>query len=580
MPYLSVEDFKGGLDRSRMELTSEVGTLQTAKNVHITRGGEIQKSKKFVSKYSLPAGLTFGLASLGETLYVFGSGTTPGSMPAGIEYQQLQNPDGSAMTDIIDISVADGNLYVLAEFADGTRHHFFDGAIIDDWYEGLVRSSMASIGDVATQIANAINADSEALGATASSSGNIITITSSVVNDAFTCTAEATNGGNINDQTIVAVETQAATGALPEISTVTLGGTLDPGDLFSVTIDDRVYGASPFTGLSATSVASLKGKIYATADKSIFFSGSAEPAQWKEQNEGSGFIDISSQGSASEDLTALGIYQNNLAIFSRNNIQIWSMDADPASNLQLQVLDNIGTDSRRTVLSYASGDDVFFLADSGLRSLKARDSSNSADISDIGTPIDDIVVADMAALSRSVIQDACAVIDPIDGRYICALNNKMYVFSFFRSKKVSAWSTWEKGIVVDYWARAANRIYARVDDTIYLYGGDNNDEYDAGPYTVILPYFDATTIATFKTWCGLDVACEGEWTVYANTNPNDSEEWVTVAVIDAHTITEGRIPFEFDSPVIKFKFESTEAAAGKIGRVVAHYQLQDTESGG
>ena len=48
MPYIVVENFKGGIDGRRMDVTATPGTLTELKNAHITRGGEIEKRPAFV----------------------------------------------------------------------------------------------------------------------------------------------------------------------------------------------------------------------------------------------------------------------------------------------------------------------------------------------------------------------------------------------------------------------------------------------------------------------------------------------------------------------------------------------------
>lgn len=64
MAYILVEDFRGGLDRRRLDVTAPPGTLIELKNAHITRGGEIEKRPAFVSMTTLPTN-TIGLAAAG-----------------------------------------------------------------------------------------------------------------------------------------------------------------------------------------------------------------------------------------------------------------------------------------------------------------------------------------------------------------------------------------------------------------------------------------------------------------------------------------------------------------------------------
>ncbi|KKL95529.1 hypothetical protein LCGC14_1853690, partial [marine sediment metagenome] len=55
MPYIEVSEFKG-MDTRKPRVTGVPGTLFSLKNGHLTRGSHIQRSKSFVSKFSLPTG--------------------------------------------------------------------------------------------------------------------------------------------------------------------------------------------------------------------------------------------------------------------------------------------------------------------------------------------------------------------------------------------------------------------------------------------------------------------------------------------------------------------------------------------
>ena len=53
MPYILVDDFRGGLDTRRLDGLI-LALFVTLKNAHITRGGEIEKRQAFVSLATLP----------------------------------------------------------------------------------------------------------------------------------------------------------------------------------------------------------------------------------------------------------------------------------------------------------------------------------------------------------------------------------------------------------------------------------------------------------------------------------------------------------------------------------------------
>ena len=103
MAYIAIADFKYGMDRRRPRIAGVSGTLYTLKNAHISRGGDIERAKKFVLKYTLPLG-THGLARVRNQLYVFGSADLVASMPLGVLYQRLISPTNSAMTRVLEVA--------------------------------------------------------------------------------------------------------------------------------------------------------------------------------------------------------------------------------------------------------------------------------------------------------------------------------------------------------------------------------------------------------------------------------------------------------------------------------------------
>lgn len=247
------------------------------------------------------------------------------------------------------------------------------------------------------------------------------------------------------------------------------------------------------------------------------------------------------------------------------------MDPNPGANQLLQTLDNTGTRSPRSIKSF--GDlDLFYLHDSGIRSLRARDSSNAASVTDVGTPIDELIVADMQNSTEDQVKRAVAEIEPRDGRYGLSLKDTEYIFTYFQTSKISAWSTYKSGLSITDYAVLNGRLYARAGDVIYLLGGDNNDEYTNQDVVIELPYIDAQAVGTWKRWRGLDVILEGTWTVYVNTNPNEPDEWVETAVLTRTSVGEMILAMQQYSPVIKLKFEHSGEGAAKISKIILHYE--------
>lgn len=464
MAYVIIEDFKAGLDRRKSPAASPPGTLQRLSNAHITRGGEIEKRLAWVRKYDLP-GNTFGFAGAGGALYTFGSVAGP-AVPAGVTYQQLVAPGAPAMTGVVCAEFYDGKPWVIADFADGTRRCFYNGARITDFDAG---------------------------------------------------------------STATAVE-----------------------------------GAAP------SWVLTHHEKVYPIYNSILAFSGIEAPTAFKDPAIGYGFKNMSNQSAGSETLTALGRYQNLMAVFARRNIQVWYLDPDPLQNVQKQVLENIGTFAPRSVVPF--GDvDVFFLSDSGIRSLRARDASNQAGMADVGTPIDDYLLEYLATISEAQKAGAAGCLEPISGRYLMAVGNKVFVFSYFASNRISAWSTYDLPAAVDSFVVTDGRVWARMGNSIHLLGGDDGKTYDGSRVEIELPYIDARSLATFKNFKAIDVVSEGEWQVFANTDPNNPDVYSEVAILDDITLTSDALGLLGHSPMIKLKLVNQSPGPARLSKIVVHY---------
>src|SRR6185312_12571275 len=104
------------MDRRKARVAGVPGALWDAINGHVTRGGDIERRKKLVNKFTLPTGKTFSLEQVNTQLYTFGSDASPGTIPAAITYQRLAHPGSANMTRILDSTTFSSKLYVVAEF--------------------------------------------------------------------------------------------------------------------------------------------------------------------------------------------------------------------------------------------------------------------------------------------------------------------------------------------------------------------------------------------------------------------------------------------------------------------------------
>lgn len=362
-----------------------------------------------------------------------------------------------------------------------------------------------------------------------------------------------------------------------------LGGSFSVGSTVQLVATKKLdpsnpvyWGKTRVTGITPVTALTFKTKAHVTGGSSLFFSGVNQPNEFGDNGVGAGFINMSNNNGGNEVLTALALYQGQLAAFSRRTVQVWSIDTDPANNRQGQVLSNTGAFGQKSVVSVGEID-VFYLSDSGIRSLRARDSSNSAVVNDVGTPIDNLVLADIAGFTDAQKTACPAIIEPIDGRYWLAIGSKIYVFSYFPNSQVAAWSTYEPGFAVEHFTTKDGRVYARAGNTVYLYGGASGSQYDSSEVEVILPYLDGGKPAHRKTLMGLDMTVEGGWQVFIGMDPLSVEARDPCGTITQPTFSLGRVMANGMGTHVGVKMVCQAAGYARLANLICHFEFNESD---
>jgi hypothetical protein len=688
MALVHIKEFLGGLDVRRMPETTPGGVLIEAVDCHITAGGEAESRAAFVEAYTLPSG-TIGLAATRSQLVTFGSAAAP-TMPSGVAYQRLQHPDGTPTlirTPSWDLYA--GVVYAVGVFSDGSRHHFYNGTRVDDWFDGRARAvfSVVSGGTTpatsatasfrvtggtsgsgneitsitangvaltsgvvahtgnnvttAAAVASAITSHTSSPDYTATSDGDTVTITASVAGTAANGRVLAvTPGGDVTVGSVTnfAGGTAAVTSSItniqidgvaviaspvsydtdnpttataiaaaitsdvstPEYTAIAVGetvvitastaGTEANGRAVVITTANS-FVVTPASGLSMSGgavtadtftpgsfVETIGSKMNSLSGPNWHFSGIREPTKWTTDAVGAGFVDLSTYSSGSEELIAIAPYQDNVAIFSETNVQIWFADPDPALNTRTQILNNTGTSAANSVTQFGDSD-IFYLNESGVRSLRARDSSNAASTSDIGVPIDDLVTEALAGVSVLDRDKIFGLIEPRDGRFWMIIGDKVFVLSYFRAERtVSAWTTYTLPGEIEAAVVFNRKVWLRVGNKVYVYGGTGADRtYDDTECVVRTPFLDADNPTQRKYLRGIDVAAEGEWEAYVSMDVNNPDVDELVGIFKDSTFLDGRIPANGSTSHFSFAFKSRGAGPHKLGSLIVHFMVDQSD---
>jgi len=326
-----------------------------------------------------------------------------------------------------------------------------------------------------------------------------------------------------------------------------------------------------------------KRKMYASIGPILYFSSYDFPASWlyvAPPNPGAGFLNMANNLRGNEQVNALAIYKDQLAVFSTNAIQLWSMNNDPALNAPGQIITGSGTVARKSVVGYGDHD-VIYLAASGIRSLRAVDYGGTATVQDLGTPIDPyLFLYDPTGIGFKY---AVAVVEPIDGRLWMNIGQTTYVYSYFPGKKIAAWTTYS-GTGISYLESCATvltRTFTRdTGGTIFIYGDLDGVSYSTSDVaTVQLPFMSMKDASMYKQITGFDAAVSGTWNVDLLFDPNDLNQKVSIGTVGNMTYSAQNIGAVGYGTHIAPKLVSTGSGAASISSVSLHYLSGEGDTG-
>lgn len=374
---------------------------------------------------------------------------------------------------------------------------------------------------------------------------------------------------------IIADDAGAASNGFGVSVTTVNGMVVDPATGLSM-----AGGANSAAFVPGGFVRTIGSKVYSVSDGVLHFSGIRQPTKWTTDATGAGFIDMSQETSDAEDLTAVANYQGFVAVFAPLVVLIWYVDPDPDLNSKRQVLRNTGTPYPDSVTEFGDSD-LFYLSDSGLRSLKARDSSNAASTTDIGSPVDKLVRQKLLAMSPEQLANIKGLVNPQDGRFWLCMGDTVFVFSFFPQPQVSAWTTYTVGQTdgstftqfdIESAVVSGNRVYVRSGDTIYSFGGDGSElSYDDTKAKAHLPFLASDKPTEFKGWNGFDAAVEGTWQVYVAAVVKDPSIRELAANVTGVTFDEHAYSLTGMSTHVSLQFESVGPGPAKVSSALLHY---------
>ena len=331
-----------------------------------------------------------------------------------------------------------------------------------------------------------------------------------------------------------------------------------------------------------------KNKMYSVAQGILYNSADGDPTIWDTAADNTaGWIDVSLGDSDMTDAVALEVYYDKLAILSKTATQLWVIDPDPLQSNFAQTLHQAGTIAPKSVLQYGSGD-VLYVAPDGIRSLRARNASLAASVSDVGSPLDPIVQSLFRTYGEPYMGKAISIIQPVTGRFWIIMPDRIFILSAFPGPKITAWSqyapSWQDPADASKTPQAFEPVAActhrqhvllrDANHNVYSYGGatDTGVTHDACPVEIEFPFLSGDKPATEKSYQGIDAAAFGTWDVYYCTNPEDETVEDYLGKIINASFMQGRIAIEGRSTHVSMRLRSAVDGPLTLSNLSVHYQ--------
>jgi hypothetical protein len=320
-----------------------------------------------------------------------------------------------------------------------------------------------------------------------------------------------------------------------------------------------------------SSIAKAASKIFAVAGDVVRFCATNDPRDWTTTSD-AGYLPTGLQIGGTPNALAVGTYRSRLAVFSLDATQTWDVDPDPAVMKISQVIDNLGTRYPLSVVNV--GNDVYFLADAGFRSITTQEFTDNLQDVDIGSPIDSFVTDYALTNGLATVPSAVrGIYFQGGGQYIVAHYTRMFVFTYSRTAKVAAWSYYDFGRSIDALAELDGTLYIRSGDDVFSLDGDTHD--DAGETfetEVLLPYMNLKTPGALKQMWGIDLVMDGGADVSVLYDPRDPLEETVVLEASDDTTPGETLSVQACGPSFAVRFRTDAAAAWRLDALTLHYE--------
>ena len=157
---------------------------------------------------------------------------------------------------------------------------------------------------------------------------------------------------------------------------------------------------------------------------------------------------------------------------------------------------------------------------------------------------------------------------------MCALRNRMFVYTVSRTAKIAAWSHYFLPSEIDAFAELGQEIYLRCGDEVFRLDQERHDD-DGVWFEVLIDmaYMDLKTPGQLKRIWGADLVMEGECEFSVGYDMREPDAYTPPVLVRGNTRPGGMIPVECCGTEVALRFRNYNGDSFRLDAVTLHYDV-------
>ena len=323
-------------------------------------------------------------------------------------------------------------------------------------------------------------------------------------------------------------------------------------------------------GASVTKAAS---RLFSTGDDVVRYCAAGAARDWTTSSD-AGFLGVSLQQDTASDPTAVGTFEDALVVAFADGSQIWDVAVNPSSNAIRKRMDGVGTKHPASMASFYR--DLVFASPFGARSMSVQENVERIDETDVGVPIDPLVIEAQKYHEASSTLPVFGVWLQQLGQYWLiyqsATGSRVFAYSFSRSSKLAAWSEYTFPIVITGACSVGGKVYVRSASALYeLDESQYTDDGAAIDVDVQMAFQDAKLPGVTKMFTGADFVFTGTATVSYLYDPAAPDKETIPQSVTGDSRAGTIVPVEVTSAAIAPRFRHSAAESFSVELATLYY---------